>query len=278
MDFKKTINIQGTLVDLSIPKVMGIINVTPDSFYAGSRKQREEDVLRTAEKMLKEGATFLDVGGYSSRPGAENIPVEEEKRRVLEPVKWIAVNFPEAIISIDTFRSEVATEAVACGASLVNDISGGDLDEGMIREVARLKVPYISMHMRGTPQTMKQKTDYNDLISEIADSFSTKLKKAEEAGIKDVIIDPGFGFAKTVKQNFFLLSHVNYLRSIGRPILVGVSRKSMVCKTLKIASEEALNGTTVLNTVALLQGASILRVHDVKEAVEAVKLVNQLSI
>lgn len=257
---------------------MGIINLTPDSFYAHSRQQHVSDILCSAEQMLADGASFLDIGGYSSRPGAEDISVEEEIKRVADPVRQLSREFPEAVISIDTFRSAVAKVAVEEGAAVVNDISGGELDESMMEEVAKLKVPYIAMHMRGTPQTMKQKTDYEDLLGEISISFSRKLTKAEEAGIKDVVIDPGFGFAKTVNQNFFLLSHVNFLKHLERPILIGISRKSMIYKTLDITSEEALNGTTVLNTVALLQGASILRVHDVKEAVEAVKLVNQLSI
>lgn len=277
-DFSRTLNMRGQVVDISTPLVMGVINVTPDSFYSGSRHQRMNALLKTAERMLTEGAAILDIGGYSSRPGAEDISVEEELERVIDPIEQILRRFPETFISIDTFRAEVAKHAVQSGATMVNDISGGDLDEGMFDEVAGLHVPYIAMHMRGSPQTMKQMTVYNDLVGEIAAAFSAKLKKAVEAGIHDLIIDPGFGFAKTAEQNFFLLSHVNYLSHLGRPILVGVSRKSMVYQTLGITPEGALNGTTVLNTVALLQGASILRVHDVKEAVEAVKLINQLTI
>ncbi|WP_421893617.1 dihydropteroate synthase [Marinoscillum sp.] len=273
---QKSINIKGTLLDLTVPKVMGILNVTPDSFYEGSRQQTITDLLRSAEKMLNEGATFLDIGGYSTRPGADEIEEKEEINRILEPIRQVASRFPDAVISIDTFRSEVAIEAINAGAHIVNDISAGMLDGRMLESVGWMGVPYIAMHMRGTPQDMKHHTEYEDLLGEVTHFFSERISAAKSAGIKDVIIDPGFGFAKTVEQNFYLLNRVEYLKHLSHPLLIGVSRKSMVYKTLNIEAEAALNGTTVLNTVALLKGTSILRVHDVKEAVEAVKLVNQI--
>ncbi len=256
---------------------MGIINVTPDSFFSGSRKAGTDDILETAEMMLREGATFLDIGGYSSRPGAENISIEDEITRVVHPIEAITKRFPEAIISVDTFRSEVAKRAVDSGAAIINDISAGHLDENMLESVAEMNVPYITMHMRGTPQTMKSLTDYQDILLEMTNYFSTVLDRCNQLGIKDVIIDPGFGFAKTAEQSFDLLNRLDHFHHLNRPLLVGVSRKSMIYRTLNLTAEEALNGTSVLNTVALLKGATILRVHDVKEAVEAVKLVNQLN-
>jgi len=255
---------------------MGIINVTPDSFFSASRKQAHHEILKTGEKMLAEGATFLDVGGYSSRPGAHDISVEEELERVLVPIQLLKRRFPEAIISIDTYRSEVAEKAVDEGASMINDISGGHLDENMLSTVSKLRVPYIVMHMRGTPQTMKELTDYEDILTEVQKYFSKILKHCNELGLKDVIIDPGFGFAKKAAQSFHLLKHLDYFHWLQRPILVGVSRKSMIYRTLDLTADEALNGTTVLNTLALFKGASILRVHDIKEAVQAVKLLAQL--
>ncbi|WP_258101226.1 dihydropteroate synthase [Marinoscillum pacificum] len=272
-----TINIQGTLMDLSTPKVMGIINVTPDSFFSGSRKESEADVLRQAEKMISEGAEILDIGGYSTRPGAAEVTNEEEINRVCGPIEAISKQFPDIQISIDTFRADVATAAVGSGASIVNDISAGLLDAQMLETVGKLKVPYIAMHMRGTPQTMKELTSYDDLLKEVMQYFSERIAKCKEAGIKDIIVDPGFGFAKTIEQNYYLLNSVDYLKQLGLPLLIGVSRKSMIYKVLNIEPEAALNGTTVLNTLALLKGASILRVHDVKEAVEAVKLINQIT-
>lgn len=274
----KTINVNGSLVDLSKPKVMGILNITPDSFFSGSRHQTLADILHKADQMISEGACFLDVGGYSSRPGAQDISTAEEVSRVTAPIEAIKKRFPEVIVSIDTFRSAVAKAAVDSGANMVNDISAGNLDSQMITEVGKMRVPYIAMHMRGTPQTMKDQTSYDDLLKELTIYFSERIAVGHKAGINDLIIDPGFGFAKTVEQNFYLLNHVEYLKNLGLPILIGVSRKSMVYKSLNIDAEDALNGTTVLNTVALLKGASILRVHDVKEAIEAVDLVNQLTI
>ncbi|MEO9483463.1 MAG: dihydropteroate synthase [Ekhidna sp.] len=277
MSIKDSINIRGEIVDLSSPKVMGIINVTPDSFFAESRKMVNSEILMRAEKMLNDGATFLDVGGYSSRPGAEDISVEEEIVRVAEPIEQIAKRFPDAIISIDTFRSKVARIAIESGAAIVNDISAGHLDDEMLTSVAEMGVPYIAMHMRGTPQTMKNLTDYNDLVLDVMKYFSAVLERSNHLGIKDVIIDPGFGFAKTAEQSFDLLNKLDHFHHLNQPLLVGVSRKSMIYRTLKLTAEESLNGTSVLNTVALFKGAAILRVHDVKEAVEAVKLINQLN-
>ena len=235
-------------------------------------------MLLAAEKMMKEGATFLDIGGYSSRPGAQDIPEDEELQRAIKPVNEVAKAFPEAIVTIDTFRSKVARAAIEAGAQMVNDISAGALETDMMPTVGKMAIPYIAMHMRGTPQNMKQLTGYEDLLKEVTYYFSEKIAEANRCGIKDVIIDPGFGFAKTREQNFYLLNRVEYLKHLGRPILMGVSRKSMIWKTLNIEASEALNGTTVLNTVALLKGASILRVHEVKEAAEAIKLINELSI
>jgi dihydropteroate synthase len=273
----KTLNIGGKLIDLSRPKVMGILNVTPDSFYDGGRFMGERDIILQAEKMLLHGATFIDVGGYSSRPGASEISVEDELGRSVSAIKILRRNFSEAIITIDTFRSEVAQAAVEAGAAMVNDISGGELDPKMFDVIAQLKVPYVVMHMRGTPKTMTQQTDYENLLKDIIDYFHSKLHTLNTRDVHDVIIDPGFGFAKTREQNFELLNHLNYLNVLGRPMLVGLSRKSMVWKTLNITPDEALNGTTSLNTIALLKGVSILRVHDVKEAIEVIELNTQLN-
>jgi dihydropteroate synthase len=272
----KTLNIKSTLVDFSSPKVMGIVNVTPDSFFAGSRQEETVAQLKQVEKMLSEGADFIDVGGYSSRPGAADVPVEEELSRVIPAIQAIVKEFPSAILSVDTFRASVAEHALQAGAAMVNDISAGELDVAMIATVARWKVPYIAMHMRGTPQTMTSLTNYDDLLKEIVFYFQQRIKLFTQAGIPDVIIDPGFGFAKTIDQNFHLLNHMNYLRILERPVLAGLSRKSMIWRTLHTTSENALNGTTALHAVALLKGASILRVHDVKEAVETVKLLTKL--
>lgn len=276
MHFKKTINVRGEIVDLSQPKVMGIINVTPDSFYLGSRKNSTKEILKVAEEMLSEGATFLDIGGYSSRPGATDISETEELERILEPIKTIRKEFPESIISVDTFRSEVARQAVASGADMINEISAGHLDEEMLKTVAQLSVPYIAMHMKGSPQTMKDMATYENIVTEVMYYFSKVIGDCNELGIKDVVLDVGFGFAKTANQSFQLLKHLDHFRHLEKPILVGISRKSMIYKSLEITADEALNGTTVLNTVALVKGASILRVHDVKEAVEAINLVNRL--
>lgn len=268
----KTLHVNGKLIDLSSPVVMGILNITPDSFFPGSRLTTETEIFKQAEKMLSEGAMFLDVGGYSSRPGATDIPVEEEIARVTQAIKIIIKNFPSAYISIDTFRSEVARQAVLEGASVINDISAGELDKEMFDTVAELKVPYIAMHMRGTPQTMKELTTYTNLIKELVGYFIDKINRLKALGIHDVIIDPGFGFAKTIDQNFELLKNLHHFSHLDKPILAGLSRKSMIWKTLGVTADEALNGTTALNMTALQKGANILRVHDVKEAVEAIKL------
>ena len=270
-----TINCKGKLIDLSKPKVMGILNLTPDSFYDGGKYKNESEVLSQVYMMLKNGATFIDVGAYSSRPGAIDISVDEETNRLLPILELILKEFPDALISIDTFRSLVAKLGIDSGAALINDISAGKLDENMMATVAKLHVPYIMMHMKGTPQTMKNETQYNDLVHDIMFYFSERLAKAKKLGIVDTIIDPGFGFAKTREQNFALLNHLELFKNIYRPILVGLSRKSMIYKTLNTSPTEALNGTSVLNTIALQKSANILRVHDVKEAVECIELINQ---
>lgn len=269
-------NIRGRLIDLSTPQVMGILNVTPDSFYDGNRYTNDDSILIQAEKLLSEGATFIDVGGYSSRPGAEDISDQEEIKRSVNAVKIITKKFPTALLSIDTFRSEVARQAILEGACMVNDISAGDQDQNMFATVASLKVPYIVMHMRGTPQTMKTLTQYENLIKEITSDIQQKISMLEVLGIKDLLIDPGFGFAKTATQNFQILEHLDYLKVLNKPIVAGLSRKSMIWKTLGIKADEALNGTSALNMAALMKGATILRVHDVKEAIEVVRLYTSL--
>ena len=274
---KYTFQIKGRVYSLDKPKIMGILNLTPDSFFEGSRVRLEEKmILNTAEKMISEGADFLDIGGYSTRPGALDISMEEEVLRVAPAISLIKREFPETLISVDTFRSGVAKYAVESGADLINDISAGNLDSQMLAAVAQLNVPYIAMHMKGTPQTMQEEAIYQDLIPEILYYFSQKLEQFSKLGIKDVIIDPGFGFAKTREQNFQLLRDLKRFNALGLPILAGVSRKSMIYKTLQINPSEALNGTTALNMFALSQGANILRVHDVKEAKETVTLFEQL--
>tara|TARA_R110000765_G_scaffold425499_1_gene538567 strand:+ start:301 stop:1143 length:843 start_codon:yes stop_codon:yes gene_type:complete len=271
-----SINCKGKLIDLNIPRVMGILNLTPDSFYDGGSYKNEKDVLLKAEKMLTDGATFIDVGAYSSRPGADDIAVKVELARIVPIIELLVKEFPEILISVDTFRAKIAKETIEAGAALVNDISAGFLDENMISTVATLKVPYILMHMRGTPQTMKELNTYDNLVKEVLFYFSERIKTAREAGIDDIILDPGFGFAKNIKQNFEMLDKFELFGIAELPVLAGLSRKSLIYKTLHIEIEEALNGTTVLNTIALQKGASILRVHDVKPAVEAVKLYNAL--
>jgi dihydropteroate synthase len=274
---KYTFQIKGCLYSLDKPKVMGILNLTPDSFFEGSRvPDKENSWLYEAEKKIKEGADFLDLGGYSTRPGAAHISVEDEINRVLPALKAIKKHFPDTLLSIDTFRAEVADAAVAEGADLINDISAGSLDEDMLPLVAKLGVPYIAMHLKGTPQTMQSETDYKELLPEILSYFSVKIEQFRKLGIKDVIIDPGFGFAKTREQNFEVLRNLKSFQHLGLPMLAGLSRKSMIYKTLETSAEEALNGTTALNMFALTQGANILRVHDVKEAKETIQLFEQL--
>ncbi len=275
---KYTFQIKGCLYSLNKPKVMGILNLTPDSFFEGSRVPTDKkSVLMEAEKKIKEGADFLDLGGYSTRPGAAEISIEEEITRVIPAISEIKKNFPNTLLSVDTFRSQVAKAAIEAGAELVNDISAGNLDPEMLPLVAKLGVPYVAMHLKGTPQTMQQETNYSDLVPDVLAYFSKKVKQFSELGIKDAILDPGFGFAKTREQNFELLRNLSSLKRLGLPILVGVSRKSMIYKTLEISANEALNGTTALNMFALLQGADILRVHDVKEAKETIELAAQLN-
>ena len=275
-NFDMTINCKGQLIDISTPKVMGILNVTPDSFYDGGQYKDESSILKQVETMLKEGATFIDIGGYSSRPGADYVSETEELSRVVPVVELIVKHYPETLISIDTFRSEVAKKSIEAGAAIINDISAGHLDENMIETVGQLGVPYIMMHMKGNPKTMQQQTDYDDLIKDINSYFAERIAKAHAAKINDIIIDPGFGFAKTIEQNYELLNNMELLQIVDKPILAGVSRKSMIYKTLNTTSENALNGTTALHMVALQKGAKILRVHDVKEALECVTLFNQL--
>jgi dihydropteroate synthase len=265
-------NCNGKLIDLSAPKVMGILNLTPNSFYDGGKYKTDSEILSKVEKMLLEGATFLDVGAYSSKPNAEFVSEQEEMDRIVPIVNLILKKFPEAILSIDTFRSEVARVCLENGASLINDISAGNLDGKMMETVAEFKVPYIMMHLRGTPQTMQALTNYEDIVKEMLFYFSERVEKARSFGINDLVLDPGFGFAKTIDQNFEILQKLELFQILELPILIGVSRKSMIYKTLVINAEESLNGTTVLNTFALTKGAKILRVHDVKEAVECVKL------
>ncbi len=271
------INTGGKLLDLEIPKVMGVINITPDSFYKGSRYNTDEEILRVAKRMLEDGADILDVGGYSSRPKAKDISKEEESNRVLKAIKLIKREFPEAIISVDTFRADVAREAVVeCGALMINDISGGDADSKMFLIVEDLNVPYIMMHMKGDPPTMQDNPVYEDVVADILKWLGERIFKLRSAGVKDIIIDPGFGFGKTVDHNFELLRKLGDFSIVGLPVLVGVSRKSMIWKTLNITADEALNGTTAMNAVALVNGADILRVHDVKEAVQTVKLIRKI--
>jgi len=269
---KATLNAGGKLIDLSRTKVMGIINLTPDSFYAGSRQQGIEAALRQTQKMLSEGADFLDLGAYSSRPGAEDISVQEETDRLLPVVEEIVKQFPDAILSIDTFRSQVAESAIKAGAHIINDISGGQLDENMFATVARLQAPYILMHMKGNPKTMNQLAVYDDVFAEVYDYFAGKCYQLKQLGVHDVIIDPGFGFAKKPEHGYALMNRLQDFAMLGLPVLTGISRKKMIYGILGISADEALNGTTVLNTIALTKGANILRVHDVKEAVEAIKL------
>lgn len=255
---------------------MGIINITPDSFYDGGKSFSTDRLLRQAEKMLHDGATFLDVGGYSSRPGADDISANEETERVLRAIDAILGVFPEALISVDTFRSSVAEAAINRGAALINDISGGTLDDKMFETIATLQTPYIIMHMRGSPKTMTKLTNYDNVTTAVLKDLSKKISKAKAAGINDIIVDPGFGFAKNADQSFALLNHLELFKNLDTPLLVGVSRKSMIYKTLEVSPQKALNGTTALNMIALSKGANILRVHDVAEAMECIKLTEKL--
>ena len=270
-----TLNCKGKLLVIDKPLVMGIINITSDSFYEGSRSQTVESILSQATKMIGEGADIIDIGGQSTRPGSERISVKEELQRVLSAIETILKNFPETIISVDTYQAIVAEECVRSGAAIINDISAGNMDSDMIPTVAKLQVPYICMHMKGTPQDMQEHPSYENVIKEVLDFFIQKTDECRRAGINDVIIDPGFGFGKTISHNFTLLKELSAFKMLEKPIMAGLSRKSTIYKTLGINTNEALNGTTVLNTLALQNGANILRVHDVKEAKEVIKLYEQ---
>ena len=270
------LNCNGKLLDLSSPVVMGIVNVTPDSFFSGSRKTDTPEIVKTCEAMLQDGASILDIGGYSSRPGATVVEESEENRRVVTAIKAVIKAFPEAVISVDTFRSSVASAALDEGAAIVNDISAGEDDTEMLHLVARRQVPFIMMHKRGNPQTMSSLTQYNNVVLDIMDYFIQRLQLTQQLGIHDVVIDPGFGFAKTMEQNYKLLGGLSTLALLQKPILAGISRKQMLRKLLDITTEDALNATSIANTIALIKGASILRVHDVKEAVQCIKIVQAI--
>ena len=270
------ISCKGKLIDLTTPKIMGVLNLTPDSFYDGGSYNNKDRALAQTEKMLLEGATFIDIGGASSKPGSVEISTDEELARVLPVIEEIHKTFPETLISIDTYRIDVAQQAVAAGAAMVNDISGGNLDAKMLKTVGALGVPFVAMHMQGKPQNMQDKPSYDNILTDIRSFFAAKIDAAHKAGIHDIIIDPGFGFGKTLEHNYALLKHLSSIQMDGVPMLIGVSRKSMIYKLLQIEVAEAGNGTSVLNTVALQQGAQILRVHDVKEAHQAVQLIEKL--
>lgn len=272
-----TINCKGKLIDISTPKVMGILNITPDSFYDGGAYHDEKSVASQVTSMLNEGATFIDVGAYSSRPGADHISETKELKRIVPVIEFLTKEFPNINLSIDTFRSNVAKACIESGAALINDISAGQLDNKMFETVGQLNVPYIMMHMIGTPQTMQEHSNYDDLFKSIIFYFSEKIASAKSHQIKDIIIDPGFGFSKTLEQNYALLNQMELLKMLDQPILVGISRKSMIYKLLKTVPEQALNGTTSLNTISLLKGAKLLRVHDVKAAMECITITNQLN-
>lgn len=272
-----TINCKGKLLNFDSPIVMGILNVTPDSFYDGGNLSNEDKIIEKANQMLSEGATILDVGGYSSKPGATEVSEKEEINRVVPAIKSILSQFPEAILSVDTFRSSVAREAVNAGASIINDISAGELDPTMFSTVRELQVPYCIMHMQGNPKTMQQNPTYQNVVTEVFYSLSKKVEQLKELGVNDILIDPGFGFGKTIEHNYEILNHLNHFSLMNLPILVGVSRKSMIYKVLENTPSEALNGTTALNSFALMKGANILRVHDVKQAQETIFLFNKLT-
>ncbi|MGA9269027.1 MAG: dihydropteroate synthase [Lutimonas sp.] len=271
----KTINCLGNLIDLETPRVMGVLNLTPDSFYDGGKYKSEKQILKQVEKMLIEGATFIDVGAYSSRPGASHVSVEEERSRLLPALELILTEFDKALVSVDTFRSEIARESVNAGAALINDISAGQLDPQMFATMGQLQVPYIIMHMKGTPQNMQSQVQYDNLVREIIYYFSERVFELRKLGVNDIIIDPGYGFSKTLEQNYELLGKSELLGNLGLPVLTGVSRKSMLYKLIGTGPEEALAATVAAQVIALLKGTSILRAHDVKEAVEAIKIVEK---
>jgi dihydropteroate synthase len=272
-----SLNCSGKLVDLSIPKVMGILNITPDSFYDGGRYDTEDKILLRITKMISEGADIVDIGGMSTRPGSNPVPEKEEIRRIVSAIKLIRKHFPEVIISVDTYRANVARIAVKdYSVNIINDISGGEMDRNMFETIADLSIPYIIMHMRGSPLVMQKQTNYNDILAEMIDYFSLRIDKLKSMGVNDLIIDPGFGFSKTIDQNFFILKNLNTFSLFELPLMTGVSRKSMIYRTLGTDSDGSLNGTIVLNTVALLNGADIIRVHDVQAAVQAITLLEKL--
>lgn len=273
----KSLNVNGRLLELSTPQIMGILNVTPDSFYADSRMQTEADIATRARQILDEGATIIDIGAYSSRPNAEHISSEEEMKRLRTALEILNRNHPEAIISVDTFRADIAERCVNdYGVAIINDIAAGEMDGCMFETVARLGVPYIMMHMQGTPQNMQKEPHYDNLLKEVFMYFAKKIQQLRDLGAKDIILDPGFGFGKTLDDNYKLMAHLEEFSIFELPLLVGVSRKSMIYRLFDTSPQEALNGTTILNTVALMKGADILRVHDVREAVEAVKIIQKL--
>lgn len=270
------INCKGHLIDLSKPRIMGILNVTPDSFYDGGKFRSDADILKQVEKMLTEGASFIDIGAYSSRPNADHISEEEELSRSIPVIQLLSKEFPDSLLSVDTFRSRIASEGISAGASLVNDISGGGMDQDMFEMIAKLQVPYILMHMEGTPQNMQQHVNYDDLVKDMIYYFSKKIFKLRQLGVNDLIIDPGFGFSKTLDQNYELLQKMQLFNTLGLPILAGLSRKSMLYKLLDTDASNALNATTVANSIALSKGAGILRVHDVKEAKETIMIFEKI--
>ena len=273
----RTINVNGQLMELQSPQVMGILNITPDSFYAGSRKQTEADILSRTRQILEEGASIIDIGAYSSRANAEHISPDEEMQRLRTALHLINRDFPDAVISIDTFRADVARMCVEeYGAAIINDISAGQMDEQMFTTIAQLGVPYIIMHMQGTPQDMQTNPHYENLLKEVFFYFSEKVQRLRDLGVKDIILDPGFGFGKTLEHNYQLMNHLEEFSVFDLPLLVGISRKSMIYKLLESTPEEALNGTSILNTIALLKGANLLRVHDVKAATEAIAIVQKM--
>ena len=267
-----SINCNGKLIDLSTPKIMGILNITPDSFFDGGKYTNTAAIILQVDKMLKEGATFIDIGAYSSRPGAKHISEKEELERILPVVKLLIQEFPKILISVDTFRSTIAEQCIQNGACMVNDISAGNMDTTMFSTIAKLQVPYIIMHMQGTPQNMQTNPTYENVVKDVLYYFSKKINKLQNLGVNDIITDVGFGFGKTVEQNYELLKHLDLFKNLNTPMLAGLSRKSMLFKPLEITKDNALNATTSANTIALLKGANILRVHDVKEAFEAVKI------
>lgn len=271
---KNTLNCRGRILDLSTPKVMGILNLTPDSFHDGGRYLLEKEYLSRAEKMLDEGAALIDIGGQSTRPGAAHLGPEEEWSRLETPLSLLVKYFPESIFSIDTFHASVASKACDLGISMVNDVSGGTMDPDMFPVIAKLNVPYVLMHIQGIPRTMQSKPTYTNVVKEVLDFFSQRIHHLNALGLKDIILDPGFGFGKTLEHNYTLLKNLGSFRMTGYPVLAGLSRKSMVTKLLDVAPEDAMNGTTVLNTIALLKGTSLLRVHDVKAAIETIRITN----